>query len=175
MPHCCGLMAGCGKQWKSTVRNLSREEMGGRRRPAAMFLTWLMLINVSQSRTLPLKGLMSHSRDSPHPPPFVRIFTARVGSPRCHVCTNYPDSPQHAPQISAGPQPPLRFAEKTLDTPLSLSSNFKYCFYKIKELKWERVNKEESDFKDTRGLCSKRTPPPPMELMLSSQPLSPSD
>lgn len=95
------------EQWKSAVRTFSSEEMGGRHRPAAMFLTWLTRINVSQSRMPPLKGLKSHSRDIPHPTfPFARIFAARFGSPRCHVCTNYPDSSQQAPQISARPQPP---------------------------------------------------------------------
>lgn len=58
------------EQWKRAVRNLSSQEMGGRPRPAAMFLTWLTLGNVEQSRMLPLKGLMSHSLDS------YRIFRA---------------------------------------------------------------------------------------------------
>lgn len=159
------------EQWKSAVRNLSSEEMGGRHRPAAMFLTWLSLINVWQSRTPPLKGLMSHSRDSPHPPPFVWVFTARVGSPRCHVCTNYPDSSQHAPQISSWPQPPLKFALYKLLSrdPLTL----KIIYIKLNSPNESSLIKRNLTLKIAEDYVL-RGPPPP-ELMLSSQPPSPSD
>lgn len=89
----------------------------------------------------PLQGLMTHSKDSPHPPISIcgDFNSPKIGSPRCHVCTNYPNSFQHLPQNSVWPQPPLRFAEDPLKAALWSSSNIKYLLYEVKQPEWESL------------------------------------
>lgn len=134
--RCCGLMVG----WTMEKLGQKRQEMGGHHRPAATFLTWLTLRTVAEQNA-PLQGLMTHSKDSPHP-----LFSIcgdfnspQIGSPRCHVCSNFPNSFQHSPQRSVWPQPPLRFAEDTFKAALWSSSNIKYLWYEVKLPEWESL------------------------------------
>lgn len=126
------------EQWKSSVRNFRKWEVITVLLPSSSPDSRLELW---QSRMPPLQGLMTHSKDSPHPPFSIcgDFNSPKIGSPRCHVCTNYPNSFQHSPQNSVWPQSPLRFVEDTLNGALWSSSNIKYLLYEVKQPEWESL------------------------------------